>query len=196
MLKWKRQYFGHLMGRTDSLEKTLMLDKIEGRRRRGNRAWACWMASPTQWTCIWVNSGSWWCTGKPGMLQSMGSQIRTRLRDWAELKHLFMYFLSICISIWRNVYLDFLPIFLIDCEVIFGRSSFTSKVHLVNHQIRLSTRLISLVLSPFPRLSKCFLDNVTFLNLLSGKEDGYRRRPTDLAGVYWADSSESNTLHL
>ena len=37
MLKWKLQYFGHLMQRTDSLEKTLMLEKIEGRRRRGRQ---------------------------------------------------------------------------------------------------------------------------------------------------------------
>ena len=33
-----------------------------------------WMASPTQWTWVWVNSGSWWWTGRPGVLQSMGSQ--------------------------------------------------------------------------------------------------------------------------
>ena len=39
-----------------------------------NREWDGWMASPTQWTCIWGNSGSWWWTGKLGMLQSMGSQ--------------------------------------------------------------------------------------------------------------------------
>ena len=39
-----------------------------------NRGWDGWMASPTQWTWVWVNSGSWWWTGKPGMLQSMGSQ--------------------------------------------------------------------------------------------------------------------------
>jgi len=37
-----------------------------------DRGWDGWMASPTQWTWIWVNSGSWWWTGKPGMLQSMG----------------------------------------------------------------------------------------------------------------------------
>ena len=47
MLKLKRHYFGHLMQRTNSLEKTLMLGKIEGRR-----GWDGWMASPTQWT--WV----------------------------------------------------------------------------------------------------------------------------------------------
>ena len=49
MLRLRLQYFGHLMQRTDSLEKTLMLGKIEGRRRR---QMAGWMASPTQWTLI------------------------------------------------------------------------------------------------------------------------------------------------
>ena len=68
MLKLKLQYFGHLMWRTDSLEKTLILGKIEG----DNRGWDGWMASLTQWT--WVNSGSWWWTGRPGVLQSTGSQ--------------------------------------------------------------------------------------------------------------------------
>ena len=52
MLKLKLQYFGHLMRRINSLEKTLMLGKIEGRRRRGDRGWDGWMASPTQWA--WV----------------------------------------------------------------------------------------------------------------------------------------------
>ena len=71
MLKLKLQYFGHLMRRTDSLEKTLMLGKTEGRRRRG---WDGWMASPTWWTWVYASSRSWWRTGKPGVLQSMGSQ--------------------------------------------------------------------------------------------------------------------------
>ena len=62
MLKLKLQYFGHLMRRADSLEKTLMLGKIEGGRRTEwvNRAWDGWMASPTWWTWVWVGSGSWW----------------------------------------------------------------------------------------------------------------------------------------
>ena len=68
------QYFGHLMRRADSLEKTLMLGKIEGRRRNGDRGWDCWIASPTQWTWVWVNSGSWWWTGRPGVLLFMGFQ--------------------------------------------------------------------------------------------------------------------------
>ena len=46
-----------------------------------NRGWDGWMASPTQWTWVWVDSGSWWWTGRPGALQSMGLQ-RVRY-DWA-----------------------------------------------------------------------------------------------------------------
>ena len=74
MLKLKLQYFGHLMWRADSFEKTLMLGKIEGERKRANRGWDGWMASLTQWTWVWVDSGCWWWTGKPGVLQFMGSQ--------------------------------------------------------------------------------------------------------------------------
>ena len=74
MLKLKLQYSGHLMGRIDSLEKILMLGKIEGRRRRDDRGWDGWMASLIQWTWVWASSRSWWRTGKPGVPQSMGSQ--------------------------------------------------------------------------------------------------------------------------
>ena len=74
MLKLKLQYFGHLMWRVDSLEKTLMLGGIGGRRRRDNRGWDGWMASLTGWTWVCVNSRSWWWTGKLGVLWFMGSQ--------------------------------------------------------------------------------------------------------------------------
>ena len=50
-----------------------------------DRGWDGWMASPTQCTWVWVNSGSWWWTGRPGVLQVMGSQSQTRLSDWTEL---------------------------------------------------------------------------------------------------------------
>ena len=56
------------------MEKTLMLEKIEDRRRRGQQRIRCWMASSTQWRWIWANSRRWGRTGKPGVLQFMGSQ--------------------------------------------------------------------------------------------------------------------------
>ena len=46
-----------------------------------DRGWGGWMASPTWWKWVWVNSGSWWWTGRPGVLQFMGLQSRTRLSD-------------------------------------------------------------------------------------------------------------------
>ena len=81
ILKLNLQYFGHLMWRTDSLEKTLVLGKIEAGGEGDDRGWDGWMASPTQWTWVWVNSGSWWWKRRPVVLQSMGSQ-RVR-HDWA-----------------------------------------------------------------------------------------------------------------
>ena len=81
MLKLKFQYFGLLMQRTDLLEKTLMLGKDRVGGKGGQQGWDCWMLSPTQWAWVWINSGSWWWTGRPGVLQSMGSQ---RVgHDWA-----------------------------------------------------------------------------------------------------------------
>ena len=81
MLKLKLQHFGHMMRRTASLEKTLMLGRIEGRKTRGwQRMRDGWMASLTWWTWVWASPGSWWWTGKPGILQSTGSQ-RVR-HDW------------------------------------------------------------------------------------------------------------------
>ena len=73
MLKLKLQYFGYLMWRADSLEKTLMLGKTEA-GEGGDRGWDGWMASATQWTWVWASSKRMWWTGKPGVLQSMGSQ--------------------------------------------------------------------------------------------------------------------------
>ena len=68
MLNPKLQYFGHLMWTTDSLEKSLMLGKIEGRGEEGVRGWDDWMASLMQWTWTWANFGRWWGTGRPGVL--------------------------------------------------------------------------------------------------------------------------------
>ena len=73
-LTLKLQYFGHLMWRTDSFEKTLILERLKAGGEGDDRGLDGWMASPTQWTWIWVNSSSWWWTGRPGVLQCMGLQ--------------------------------------------------------------------------------------------------------------------------
>ena len=70
----------HLMQRTDLLEKTLRLGKIEGGRRRGQQRMRWLEGITTSWTWVSASSGRWWRTGRPGMLQSMGSQ-RVR-HDW------------------------------------------------------------------------------------------------------------------
>ena len=57
MLKLKLQYFGHLMRRSNSLEKTMMLGKIESKRRRGQQSMRCLDSITTKWTWIWANSG-------------------------------------------------------------------------------------------------------------------------------------------
>ena len=67
--------------RASSLEKTLILGKIEGRRRRGCQRMRWWDGITNSVDIVWANSGSWWWTGKPGVLQSMSSQKVGH--DWA-----------------------------------------------------------------------------------------------------------------
>ena len=85
MLKLKLQYFGHLMQRADSLERPWCWERLRAGGEGDERGWDGWMASLTQWTWVWVDSGSWWWTGRPGVLRFMGLQ---RVgHDWAtELK--------------------------------------------------------------------------------------------------------------
>ena len=86
MLKPKLQYFGHLMQRTDSLEKMLMPERLKAGGEGDDRGWDGWMVSLTRWTWVWAGSRSWWWTGKPGVLESIGPQSWTQLSDWTELK--------------------------------------------------------------------------------------------------------------
>ena len=74
MLKLKLQYFGCLMWRADSFEKTWCWERLKVGGEGDNRGWDGWMASPTQQIRVWVNSRIWWWTGRPSELQSMGSQ--------------------------------------------------------------------------------------------------------------------------
>ena len=61
-------------------------ERLKVRGEEDDRGWDGWMAPLTQWTWVWVNSGSWWWTERSGMLQSMGSQSQTHWSDWTELK--------------------------------------------------------------------------------------------------------------
>jgi len=99
MLKLKLQYFGHLIQRTNSLEKTLMLGKTEDRRRRGwqRLRWLGGITDSMAW--VWASPGSWWWTGKPGVLQSIGSKRVghdrvTELTDMYNLMIWYMYILQ------------------------------------------------------------------------------------------------------
>ena len=96
MLKLKLQYFGHLMQRTDSFEKTLMPGKIRAGGEGDDRGWDHWMASPTWWTWVWVGSGSWWWTGRPGVLQSMG--LEWVGHNWVIELIWWMWKLKVCMT--------------------------------------------------------------------------------------------------
>ena len=97
MLKPKLQYFGCLMWRADSLEKTLMLGKIEGRRRRGRQRMRWLDGITNSMTWVWMDSRSWWWTGRPGVLWFLGSQ---RVgHDWATELNWSFHFLFIKLEI-------------------------------------------------------------------------------------------------
>ena len=75
MLKLKLQYFGHLMQRANSLEtRPWCWERLKAGEEEGDRGWDVWMAWAIQWTWTWANSRRWWGSGKPGVLQSTGSQ--------------------------------------------------------------------------------------------------------------------------
>ena len=83
MLKLKLQYFGHPMQRTTHWKRPWCWERLKT-GEGDNRGWDGWMASPTQWAWTWVSSGSWWWTGRPGVLWSMGLQSWIWLSNWTE----------------------------------------------------------------------------------------------------------------
>ena len=74
MLRLKLQSFGYLMQRC--------WERLKVGGEGNNRGRDGWIVSPTQWIWTWASYGRWWWTGKPGVLQSVGSQSRTPWRDW------------------------------------------------------------------------------------------------------------------
>ena len=74
MLKLKLQYLATWWEELTHLKRPWFWYRLKVRGEGDDRGWDGWMASPIQWTWVWVNSGSWWWTGRPGVLHSMGSQ--------------------------------------------------------------------------------------------------------------------------
>ena len=85
MLKLKLQYFATWCKELTRWKRPWWWERVKAGGEGDVRGWNGWMASPTQWTWVWGSSGSWWQTGKPGMLHSMGFQNWTRLSNWTEL---------------------------------------------------------------------------------------------------------------
>ena len=81
MLKLKLQYFGLLMKELIHWKRHWCWEELGQEEKGDDRGWDGWMASQTWWTWIWVNSGGWWWTGRPGVLRFMGSQWVGH--DWA-----------------------------------------------------------------------------------------------------------------
>ena len=98
MLKLKLQYFGYLMRRADSFKRPWCWERLRVGGEGDNRGWDVWMASSTQWTWVWVDSGSWQWTGRPGVLQFMMSQ---RVgHDWVtELNWIVFYYLLLFLNL-------------------------------------------------------------------------------------------------
>ena len=89
MLKLKLQYSGHLTQKLTHRKSPWCWGRLKAGGKGDDREWDGWMASPTWWTWVWAGSGSWWWTGKPGMLAVHGvAKSRTRLSDWTELNYL------------------------------------------------------------------------------------------------------------
>ena len=101
MLKLKLQYFGHLMRRVNSLERLWCWEGLGAGGKGGHRGWDGWMASLTWWMWVWVNSRSWWWTGRPAIHRVAKS--RTRLSNWTELN-------------WTELMLFYIPFF--KCQVV------------------------------------------------------------------------------
>ena len=79
MLKLKLQYLATWCEELTHLNRPWCWERLRVGGEGDDRGWDGWMASPTQWTWVWVDSGSWWWRGMPGMLQFMGSQ-----RGWHD----------------------------------------------------------------------------------------------------------------
>ena len=119
MLKLKLQYFATSCEELTHWKRLWCWEGLRAGREGDDRGWDGWMASLTRWTWVWVNSRSWWWTGRPGVLQFMGSQ---RVgHDWAtELNWTELNWTEVICSSWKwNLNLSLLEY---SCSVFIGFS--------------------------------------------------------------------------
>ena len=88
MLKWNFNTLATWCEELTHLKRSWCWERLKAGGEGDDRGWDGWMASPTQWTWVWVDSGSWWWTGKPDVLWFMGCKESdmTEWLNWSELK--------------------------------------------------------------------------------------------------------------
>jgi len=86
MLRLKLQYYGHLMQELTHWKRLWFWEWLGARGEGDDRGWDSWMASPTRWTGVLVNSGSWLWTGMSGLLGGVAELDMTERLNWTELK--------------------------------------------------------------------------------------------------------------
>ena len=99
MLKLKLQYLATSCEELTHWKRPWCWEGFGAGGKGYDRGWDVWIASPTQWTWLCVNSGSWWWTARPGVLRFMGSQSQIRLSDWTELNWFFPFCFLIQVTV-------------------------------------------------------------------------------------------------
>ena len=93
--RWSSNSFATWCKELTHLKRPWCWERLKMGGEGDDRGWDGWMASSTLWTWVWASSWSWWWTGRPGLLQSMGSW--TWLSNWTELMYVCIY-VYVCIS--------------------------------------------------------------------------------------------------
>ena len=109
-LMLKLQYLATYWEKPTPYKRFWCWERLKAGGKGDNRRWDSWMASPTRWTWVWASSGSWWWTGKPGVLQSMGLQRVRRDRatelNWTS-KDQLKWPVSKCTCFWFSWFSHF-----------------------------------------------------------------------------------------